>query len=92
MPPKPTRSWWRNQFYDHPGRAEKHDDAFVVPTVGTTRAEKVYCIACFEADVAEVTARDEVDLGLGRRNGIRSRAEVVTHCMSFFDSLGKPFS
>ena len=78
---KTSRSWWRNQFYDHPGRAGKQEDAFVVATVGTTRSEKVYCMACFDIDVAEITARDETDLGLGRRNNVRSTDEIKTHCM-----------
>jgi hypothetical protein len=81
MPPKASRSWWRNQFYDHPGRAEKREDAYVVATGGTTKVEKVYCMPCFDADVAESIARDELDLRLGRRNCIRSRDEITTHCM-----------
>ena len=82
MPPKASRSWWRNQFYDHPGRAEKRDDAYVVATGGTTKVEKVYCVPCFDADTVEIIVRDEMDLGLGRRNNVRSREEIATHCMS----------
>jgi hypothetical protein len=78
MPPKASRSWWRNEFYDHPGRAEKRDDAYVVATGGTTKVEKVYCKPCFDADIAEIIARDELDLGLGRRNDVRSRDEITT--------------
>ena len=83
MPPKASRSWWRNEFYDHPGRAEKCDDAYVVATGGTTKVEKVYCIPCFDADVTEIIARDEMDLGLGRRNNVRSRDEITTHRTSW---------
>lgn len=82
MPGQPTRtgrSWWRNEFYDHPGRAEKRDDAYLL-SQGGTQVEKVYCIACFDNDLSEIALRDETDLLLGRRNNIRSRAEAVTLC------------
>lgn len=81
MPPKAGRSWWRNQFHDHPGRATKREDAFIV-AAGGTKSEKVYCKPCFDADLAEIAMRDEVDLGLGRRNNVRSRDEIVTYRMS----------
>jgi hypothetical protein len=82
MPQKTGRTWWRNEFYDHPGRAERCDDAYVIATGGTTRVEKVYCIPCFITDTAEIVARDQTDVGLGRRNDIRSREEIITHRMS----------
>lgn len=82
MAPKASRTWWRNQFYDHPGHAEKRSDAYVVATAGIkgTRAERVYCVPCFDTDLAEIIARDETDLGLGRRNNVRSGEEITTHC------------
>ena len=70
MPPKASRSWWRNQFYDHPGRSEKREDAYVMASVGSIKVEKVYCIPCFNADVAEIITRDEVDLSLSRGNNV----------------------
>ena len=81
MPPKASQSWWRNEFYDHPGRAEKRADAYTV-TMGGMIREKVYCIPCFDSDISEIIARDELDLGLGQQNNIRSRDEIMTHCTS----------
>ena len=70
MPPKASRSWWQNQFYDHPGWSEKHEDAYVMPSVGSTKVEKVYYIPCFGVDIAEIVARDEIDLNLGQQNNV----------------------
>ena len=81
MPAVTTRRWWRNEYYDHPGRLTKQEDAYVVG--GNTKVEKVYCMPCFNGHVAEIIARDEADLYLGRRNIVRTREEVVTHGMSF---------
>jgi len=82
MAPKASRTWWRNQFYDHPGRALKHQDAYYIAPGGTTKVDKVYCKACFDVDVAELVTRDEEDLGLGRRNRARSLEEIKTYGMS----------
>ena len=89
MPPKASRSWWRNQFYDHPGWSEKREDAYVTASVGSTKAEKVYCIPCFDANVTEIITRDEVDLRLGRRNNVRSSKEITMHRTSHFSSGGR---
>jgi len=90
---KASRSWWREEYYDHPGRAEKRDDAYIISMGGNTKVEKVYCKPCFNTDISELTARDEVDRSLGRRNNVRSREEIVTYCMVlFFQSLDEPFN
>ena len=36
-----------------------------MPSVGSTKVEKVYCIPCFGVDIAEIAARDKIDLSLG---------------------------
>ena len=80
MPQRAPRTWWRNEFYDHPGRRERQEDAFYV-TTGGTKLDKVYCKPCFDADFAEIVAKDAATLGLGRQNTARSREDVITHCM-----------
>ena len=79
QPSKAPRSWWQNEFYDHPAQAQKLNDAYLI-TTGGTRVEKVYCRACFEADVNETLAREEKDRDLGRINDVRSREDVIKHC------------
>ena len=81
MPAVTARRWWRNEYYDHPGRLTKHEDAYV--TAGNTKVEKVYCMPCFNGHVAKIIARDEAGLSLGRRNIVRTREEVVAYGMSF---------
>jgi hypothetical protein len=76
-----NRTWWRNEFYDHPGRAQKLDDAYVVSS-GGTKVEKVYCKPCFDADVNELLVRDEADLNLGRQNDQQSKEEIIAYCTS----------
>ena len=88
MAPKASRTWWRKLFRDHPGHALKHEDAYHVAPGGTTKVNKVYCEACLDADVAELSARDEEDLGLGRRNRTRSSEEIKTYRMLSFIACG----
>ena len=38
---------------------------------------------CFDAHIAEILVKDELDLGLGRRNIVRSREEIITYGMSY---------
>jgi hypothetical protein len=50
---------------------------------GSTKAEKVYCMPCFDAHIAKILVKDELDLGLGRRNIVRSRDDIITYGMSY---------
>jgi hypothetical protein len=68
------RSWWRNEFHDHPGRPQKLDDAYIIG--GTTKVEKTYCKPCFATDVNEIIERNEVYRQLGRQVDLQSKEEV----------------
>ena len=73
------RTWWCNEFYDHPGHHERHENPFYV-TTGGMKLDKVYCKPCFDANFAEIVAKDVGTLGLGRQNNGQSREDIITHC------------
>ena len=44
------------------------------------KLDKVYCMPCFNADFAEIVAKDAGTLGLGQQNNGQSREDIITHC------------
>ena len=74
------RSWWRNHFEDHPGAATKAPDSYVESDTGNTKSCKVYCKACFVADVEQIMLEDLSAIDQGRVAAIRTEHAVKTHC------------
>jgi hypothetical protein len=70
-----TRGWWRDLFLDHPLFASKHASAMYG---GKT---KVYCILCFNADIASL--QNEYD----HQNPpiTKDRAQIESECKSLLD-------
>ena len=73
-----SRGWWREYFHDHPGLIIKDPEAFV-GTASSAKA-KVYCIKCFDKDIAFLQLKDQESLVLGRIQVARDIKHIETHC------------
>ena len=76
---KSNRSWWRERFLDHPGFADKNQDAFVESGLGATKATKVYCAACLVADTEKIIQEDLHAIDQGRITMVRGEAEIIAY-------------
>lgn len=77
---KSGRSWWREHFIDHPGLANKDQDAYVESDSGITKSFKVYCEACLPVDIEGIIEEDLRAISQGRITEVRNEVMIETYC------------
>jgi hypothetical protein len=76
---RPTRTWWLELFVDHPGAKAGDSQAFVRSETGATSVSKVYCHACFLADIQHFVNEDVHAVTEGRISAMRDKGEIETN-------------
>jgi hypothetical protein len=73
-----ARGWWREHFHNHPGLVAKEPLAFV--GTGNSAKAKVYCMKCFDRDIAFLQLKDQEDVTLGQIQIVQESTQIENDC------------